>query len=301
MKGSRKPKPNQDRALVAYPVPGPPGKHRALFVVADGHGRRGDACSEFVTRSIVAHLDEHLEDTPDDAVADVLGAAVREAHARIKAQRRFDSKRSGTTCCATLLVGRELHCANVGDSRAVVARRRAPAGGVPTFEAIALSRDHKPEDPAEAARVTAANGFCGRPAGALICRVYLDPDLTYPGLAMTRSIGDTEMDEFGVTATPEMSSHTLSDEDAFFAVASDGLWEFMDSQQVVDLIAHWLDHFDGDERMAECACHEMIKEAMQRWAVEVDDGYCDDISLVIVRLPCWGLEPEALALPPLVT
>ena len=43
-KARAKPKPNQDRALVAYPVPGPPGKHRALFVVADGHGRRGDAC-----------------------------------------------------------------------------------------------------------------------------------------------------------------------------------------------------------------------------------------------------------------
>ena len=34
--------------------------------------------------------------------------------------------------------------------------------------------------------------------------------------------------------------------------------------------------------------HE-VQEAMQQWAIE-EDGYQDDISLVIVRLPCWGLD-----------
>ena len=67
---------------------------------------------------------------------------------------------------------------------------------------------------------------------------------------------------FKRTSSRRVATVASAERSAFFAVASDGLWEFMDSQQVVDLIAHWLDHFDGDERMAECACHEMIKEAI---------------------------------------
>ena len=36
-------------------------------------------------------------------------------------------------------------------------------------------------------------------------RVYVDAEWSYPGLAMGRSIGDYEMDEYGVIAEPELT------------------------------------------------------------------------------------------------
>ena len=41
----------------------------------------------------------------------------------------------------------------------------------------------------------------------------------------------------------------------------------------------------GDD---EDAAAEVIQEAMQIWALEEDGGYRDDISIIILLLPCWG-------------
>ena len=38
----------------------------------------------------------------------------------------------------------------------------------------------------------------------------------------------------------------------------------------------------------EDAAAEVVQEAMQIWALEEDGGYRDDISIIIVLLPCWG-------------
>ena len=53
-------------------------------------------------------------------------------------------------------------------------------------------------------------------------------------------------------------------------------------------LQHWLKHFEDSDRKAEEAAAEVIREAMQIWALEEDGGYRDDISLTILLLPCWG-------------
>ena len=50
---------------------------------------------------------------------------------------------------------------------------------------------------------------------------------------------------------------------------------------------HWLKHYEDSERKAEEAAGEVVREAMQIWALEEDGGYRDDISIIIVLLPCW--------------
>ena len=55
--------------------------------------------------------------------------------------------------------GTRLICANAGDSRAIKCSLfRTDPDGEPTIEATAVSRDHKLEDPAEAARVLDCGG-----------------------------------------------------------------------------------------------------------------------------------------------
>lgn len=44
-------------------------------------------------------------------------------------------------------------------------------------------------------------------------------------------------EEIGVTGVAEMASYTLKEETAFLVLATDGVWEFLTSQSVVDLVS----------------------------------------------------------------
>lgn len=65
----------------------------------------------------------------------------------------IDCEFSGSTACVALLSGQDLNVAWVGDSRGVLGRKSA-AG----FEAVDLTKDHKPVRPEEKARILANNG-----------------------------------------------------------------------------------------------------------------------------------------------
>lgn len=95
---------------------------------------------------------------------------------------------SGCTCVAVYAKGNTLYCANAGDSRAVMAYTDEEGN----IRAKDLSKDHKPDDPEEEARITKWGGYvCPPPEPGLSARVYLDPEFTMIGLAMARSIGES--------------------------------------------------------------------------------------------------------------
>ena len=61
-----------------------------------------------------------------------------------------------------------------------------------------------------------------------------------------------------VTSEPEVSITQLVDEDAFLVLASDGLWDRMTNQEVVDFIdAQLRQHGDPQIASAELAKHAM--------------------------------------------
>lgn len=53
-----------------------------------------------------------------------------------------------------------------------------------------------------------------------------------PGLAMSRSIGDFVAAQLGVTSEPEVIGVPLTKDHKFVVLASDGVWEFISSQEV---------------------------------------------------------------------
>mmetsp|Transcript_24374 Transcript_24374/g.62871 ORF Transcript_24374/g.62871 Transcript_24374/m.62871 type:complete len:80 (+) Transcript_24374:964-1203(+) len=65
----------------------------------------------------------------------------------------------------------------------------------------------------------------------------MTPARELPGLAMSRSIGDHVATPIGVVADPELTSHELTPSDEFLILASDGVWEFIDSQTAIDIVA----------------------------------------------------------------
>lgn len=53
---------------------------------------------------------------------------------------------------------------------------------------------------------------------------------------MSRSFGDILANKIGIICKPEIMEWYFSEEDKFIIIASDGLWEYLSSQEVVDLL-----------------------------------------------------------------
>ncbi|KAG8459087.1 hypothetical protein KFE25_002494 [Diacronema lutheri] len=261
-----------------------------FFAVMDGHGLHGDRCSNFLVRSIPYALREKLHGAPpsvqramrslstvrekaelDKAIKEVFLATNKALHAS-----PIDTMLSGSTCCALLLLGKQLVTANVGDSRCIAAHFQMRAGRL-TLVARALTTDHKPDSPTEKARIISRGGRVEPWAGAGlddIQRVWLRDEET-PGIAMSRSFGDDLAATVGIVAEPEVQFFELSDDLAFVLIASDGVWEFMSDQEVVDSI--WL-----KRQMHGLTFHEAVDavalESSAKWAE--NEGIVDDITIL---------------------
>nr|XP_051214046.1 probable protein phosphatase 2C 65 isoform X2 [Lolium perenne] len=273
---------SQDAHLVATRFAGDPDLH--LFAVFDGHGASGTACAAFA-RDALPRL---LLASPSSSLAADPAAAFRDAMAGVNAEMHaaagVDDSMSGTTAVAALVAGAALHVANVGDSRAVAGVWRE--GRVACED---LSWDQTPFRADERARV--------RACGARVMSVEQvegarDPDAEgwladegdpprvwardglYPGTAFTRSLGDLAAEGVGVIADPEVKSVQISPSHLFFVVASDGVFEFLSSQEVVDMVAMHPDPRD--------ACSAIAAESYKLWLEH--ENRTDDITIIIVHI-----------------
>ena len=261
---------NQDRGGIICPY----GNHpqTALFAVYDGHGFGGELVSQFCLHEIPRRLEQHAEFTTN--LPQALHETFVEVDRALQKETIIEHRYSGTTACVALLRTHQLTLAHVGDSRAVLARRMSPT----TLAALALTHDHNPDAPTEHARIVGAGGFVSLPPGpGLSARVWLDEAHTQIGLAMSRSLGDHAVSEVGVIAEPEVSNHKVTKDDEFLVLASDGVWEFLSSDDVVQLVAKHLD------KGATAACQVLIETAAEKWHEE-EGEYRDDITAIVVRL-----------------
>ena len=118
----------------------------------------------------------------------------------------------------------------------------------------------------------------------MTARVWLDPNMTQIGLAMARSIGDHAVKGVGVIAEPVVSVHTIDEElDEFVIIATDGVWEFISSEDAVDIVGRCLYGTDGEKQDASEACEALIKAATAKWH-EFEGDYRDDITAMVIRL-----------------
>ena len=280
---------NQDAVCAHERFGGEP--EALLLAVFDGHGNHGAACSQFAMDALPAALlaDSLCKDAPELALRDAAATANRALHAS-----PIDDSLSGTTALVTLLVKDRLLVANVGDSRAVVGVARPPppngSGGV---AAVALSWDHTPfrRDEYErvlraGARVLTLDQMEGLKDPSRPCWTSEDadsadpprlwmPDALYPGTAFTRSLGDAAAERIGVIPDPEVRPRTLTASDRFLVLASDGVWEFMTNQEVVDLVAS--EEARGDPQRA---CVLLCVEAFRRWLL--NETRTDDITAAVL-------------------
>ena len=264
---------NQDSFIIQPFLQGVKGQY--LFAVCDGHGVYGHQVSSLIKEKLPKAVEMLMqENSTQEELVRALKFGIYEVDRQIH-RSNVDISFSGSTLVALLVRGNTVVCANIGDSRVVLGRKTE------NWQALDLSKDHKPELPAERSRILDSNGRVepyydseGEAMGPF--RVWLK-DHNIPGLAMSRSLGDSVAAMAGVVSEPEVSAFTLSVCDKFLILASDGIWEFISSQTAVEIVqSAW------ESGHTEVCCEVLVKEALQRWK-QLDDTV-DDITVIVIFL-----------------
>jgi serine/threonine protein phosphatase PrpC/CRP-like cAMP-binding protein len=297
-------KPNQDAYCIHHSL-SENGRTDALFAVFDGHGKDGDGCAEYARDNLPIEFRKAVAKYDKDTVLtkSQMETALTAAHVKtntgLHQNHNVDDSLSGTTAISLYFHGKHnrITISNVGDSRAVLGQAETTESR-PNLKALPLSRDQTPYRKDEKARI--------RKTGARVLsldqleglepidpseqeggddfvlgdqideggdppRVWHKTD-DYPGTAFTRSIGDALAEDLGVYAEPEMLSRQLGPEDKILVIASDGVYEFLTNQSVIDICAKFSDPRE--------ACMAVVAEAYELWLQY--ELRTDDITIICI-------------------
>mmetsp|Transcript_18096 Transcript_18096/g.31523 ORF Transcript_18096/g.31523 Transcript_18096/m.31523 type:complete len:776 (+) Transcript_18096:217-2544(+) len=238
------------------------GRKVSLHAVFDGHG--GEEAAEEASKLLPTYFYGEL-DNPSMSIRRALYNAVISVETSLAARAEEERENkgyvkttSGTTVCAIAIDLNQgvLHCANVGDSRAVLCRNNGLA--------YDLSYDHKATLPAEVARIVDTGGFVsyGRVMGML---------------AVSRALGDPEMKVpyALVSSVPSMTSTELESSDEFVLIACDGVYDVMSSQEAVHFVRGVL---PAAEHNLDNAAISLVRNCI------VSLGSLDNVSVILIRL-----------------
>ena len=164
--------------------------------------------------------------------------------------------------------------ANIGDSRIIAVESKDNTH----VKGVDISHDHKPDLPSEKERIERRGGRVfaiqyddGGPSPA---RVWLK-DKMLPGLAMSRSLGDTVAKQAGVISNPEITRRVLShDRDRYLVLGSDGLWEFIESQEVAEIVQK----IGNPQKIVKT----LMALSRKRWLE--NEPVSDDTTIIVVKL-----------------
>ena len=262
-----------------------------IFGVLDGHGPDGHYVSQFAAEFIPSNIVNHpeiksLKDTEQiykklkENNCSIITQAFIMADQNLK-NVQFDVFESGSTCCLIIHIGTHIICANSGDSRALVVFDNPGNTNINNliyWSTVPLSTDFKPELPEERNRILMSGGEVeqmkndyGEGCGPY--RVWVKGK-DYPGLAMSRSIGDLKGKEIGVIPNPGILEYDLNKSTRYVIACSDGVFEFLENKTVMELGKKFYLKNNASDY-----CHELVKEALKEW--ENNDNIVDDITAVV--------------------
>jgi serine/threonine protein phosphatase PrpC len=205
-----------------------PSYSKKFFAVLDGHG--GDDAVELVTQHLPQYVKKLLSE--DDIIAndDEIKNAFIETD-----KHCTEMYVSGTTITSVFLKENadtiEVICANVGDSRTILYNNG---------DIVRLSKDHKPYVESERQRIENAGGYVTR-VGPI--------DRVNGSLALTRAFGDhifkmkrhLAPEEQVIIAIPDITRYELNRSThgkniAYIVLGSDGLFDVMEDEEVLQYI-----------------------------------------------------------------
>jgi len=272
-KGLKPESPNQDSWFVLR-VEGE--RPCSIYAVFDGRGGKGHGVSNFVKDNLpklIVRDPRFMTDQMDKMLVDCF-KKMQSLISSADRMKKISAQMSGTTCTIAIHDIRtgEITLAHVADSSAVISNRTGQ-----TFGGVQLTRDHKPNLPAERKRIESSGGRVVFD-GYTNHRVYAK-NSRYPGLNMSRCLGDLMgHNDCGLSCEPEVMVRKLSAADGTLLVCSDGVWEFISPDEAVGIVSA----YTPDQAMV--AAEKLAKEAWDRWIREEGGSVVDDITVLFVHL-----------------
>eukprot|EP01138_Halocafeteria_seosinensis_P011355 gb/GECG01011598.1/.p1 GENE.gb/GECG01011598.1/~~gb/GECG01011598.1/.p1 ORF type:complete len:1059 (+),score=123.70 gb/GECG01011598.1/:1-3177(+) len=299
-------KPNQDSILMTEHWDS--NVDAVLLGVFDGHGEYG----HFISKRFVSDLPKLVFHSPHFStdICKCLTESLLSIEHDLLHDQSIDPSLSGSTGVVSCIKDGVVYYANVGDSRFILLSRKENATKDPSswLSLEQLTTDHKPTVTSELRRIllhggnisalTYDDGSEGPP------RVWVR-DENIPGLAMTRSFGDTAGKRAGVISDAECGSFEISDHHFVLVVTSDGIHEFLENEEMRLIISEcwystlaeyheevhevdskqWLAGLSEHDRESilgaflQAVIDNLATVAAQKWLYE--EGAIDDIGIVV--------------------
>ena len=273
-------KPNQDNYFIYTNFNN--DSNNIYMGVCDGHGKYGQDISSFLVTNLPLVLGNFLRifNIRDISLSEtqtllpIVSNSFKQVNKNLFLEQNFDCNLSGSTCVSLIYTRKKVFCINIGDSRCIVGKFDGY-----NWKSESLSIDHKPSLEKEKERILNNGGEIRQSKddnGEFIGpqRVWVK-NTDVPGLAMSRSFGDEVAHQIGVVCEPEIFEYELHQEDKFIILASDGLWEFMTNQEVIDIVK---DYYISENYKG--ATKHLYKESCKKWLDE--EGAIDDITIIVV-------------------
>ena len=271
-----------------------------IFGIFDGHGKNGHLLSSLVSKFLSSYLtnkenyfsknnnsDSDTESESDDGIninketlnklfskEDFIKKVIKELDFRAN-ECNFDLSLSGTTCLLLFILNNNtLVCSNIGDSMCCL----FSCSNEDRWTHEILSVIHKPDIPSEKERII-SNGGVIHPYYDEY-GIYEGPDRvyikgkTYPGLSLSRSIGDLESEKIGIISEPGIIYKKLDSTNKYIVMGSDGLFDVIKPYDIRRIVNPFFIRNDP-----EGACNTLMKTASKNWD---KSGYeRDDITIIV--------------------
>lgn len=253
----------------------------SYFSIFDGHG--GNACADFLMDNLHRIILEHPA-FPEDVPKAISEGCVQAENEFTKfALRQTNVDRSGSCALILILVDNRAYVGNVGDSRAVLSERRGKGS-------TALSRDHKPDDPAEMERIVKAGGTVSKSGGlntkflppSVLARMGELPFRLYPGgLSVSRSFGDVTAKEaqFGgnpnvLIAKPDITMFKIDADVDYIVMACDGIYDKFTSKKLCESVSRFIeekkavDSLEAKLKLCEATVDHILNESLKKMSYD---------------------------------
>ena len=137
--------------------------------------------------------------------------------------RYFDISLSGTTATLVIQLPRKLIIGYVGDSK--VALQQIEKYTL-TKKDFLTDYNHTPDKHEEKIRIYNNRGELRQSITEKVQKIYVRARM-FPGLTITRSLGDLLAHQIGVTSEPHIKIHDITQADRFMTIATDGVWRYL--------------------------------------------------------------------------
>ena len=276
-----------------------------IFGIFDGHGKNGHLISSFVSKFLSQYLtnkknyihkksDESYSDSDSDSDIsekeilinkellsnlfleenfNFIKNIIQEIDMKVN-ECNFDIQLSGTTCLLLFIFNNQIICSNIGDSQCFLYH----CSNEDRWTHEQLSIIHKPDIDSEKERIISYGGVIhpyydenGLYEGPN--RVY-EKGKPYPGLSLTRSIGDLEAQKIGIISEPDIIIKKIDSTCKYIVLGSDGLWDMITAYDVGRIVNPFFSKND-----IKGATQALLKKASKNWDKDGSDR--DDITIIV--------------------